>query len=139
MLRWGFLSYRQKNKRYTGVARFDALSESDQASVLRQTDALARQQQAEYKTMLDSRVRDATAAYMRGVEFPNPPVRMILLQLMESEKETCDIPSLRIRRSPDSISALSATCRQAALQHMLSNYARILVKQGGVCGTRSSL
>ncbi|OTD27421.1 hypothetical protein AW114_17500 [Escherichia coli] len=62
-----------KNKRYTGVAWFDALSESDQASVLRQTDALARQQQAEYKTMLDSRVRDATAAYMRGVEFPNPP------------------------------------------------------------------
>ena len=62
-----------KNKRYTGVAWFDALSESDQASVLRQTDALDRQQQAEYKTMLDSRVRDATAAYMRGVEFPNPP------------------------------------------------------------------
>ncbi|MHA4798739.1 hypothetical protein ACX92O_26415, partial [Escherichia coli] len=62
-----------KNKRYTGVAWFDALSESDQASVLRQTDALARQQQAEYKTMLDSQVRDATAAYMRGVEFPNPP------------------------------------------------------------------
>ncbi|EFD5223859.1 TPA: hypothetical protein ACGD6Q_004577 [Escherichia coli] len=62
-----------KNKRYTGVAWFDALNESDQASVLRQTDALARQQQAEYRTMLDSRVRDATAAYMRGVEFPNPP------------------------------------------------------------------
>ncbi|GAB0738930.1 hypothetical protein LL12F52_00990 [Escherichia coli] len=40
---------------------------------MRQTDALARQQQAEYKTMLDSRVRDATAAYMRGIEFPNPP------------------------------------------------------------------
>ncbi|WDB30469.1 hypothetical protein [Escherichia albertii] len=62
-----------KNKRYTGVAWFDALNESDQASVLRQTDALARQQQAEYRTMLDSRVRDATAAFMRGVEFPNPP------------------------------------------------------------------
>lgn len=62
-----------KNKRYTGVAWFDALNESDQASVLRQTDALARQQQAEYRTMLESRVRDATAAYMRGVEFPNPP------------------------------------------------------------------
>ncbi|TFO08155.1 hypothetical protein ELX89_16990 [Escherichia coli] len=62
-----------KNKRYTGVAWFDALNESDQASVLRQTDTLARQQQAEYRTMLDSRVRDATAAFMRGVEFPNPP------------------------------------------------------------------
>ncbi len=40
---------------------------------MRQADQLRRQQQAEYKTMIDSRVRDATAAYMRGVEFPNPP------------------------------------------------------------------
>ncbi|HBT1581068.1 hypothetical protein H5904_01080 [Klebsiella pneumoniae] len=61
------------NKRYTGTAWFDALNESDQASVLRQTDALAKQQQAEYRTAIDSQVRDATVAYMRGVEFPNPP------------------------------------------------------------------
>lgn len=40
---------------------------------MRQADQLRRQQQAEYKTMIDSQVRDATAAYMRGVEFPNPP------------------------------------------------------------------
>lgn len=60
-------------KRYTGTAWFDALNESDQASVLRQTDALAKQQQAEYRTTIDSQVRDATAAYMRGVEFPEPP------------------------------------------------------------------
>lgn len=60
-------------KRYTGTAWFDALNESDQASVLRQTDALAKQQQAEYRTSIDSQVRDATAAYMRGVEFPNAP------------------------------------------------------------------
>ncbi len=71
--------------------------------MLRQTDALARQQQAEYKTMLDSRVRDATAAYMRGVEFPNPPGEDDFIELMASEKETCDIPSSEIRRSPDSI------------------------------------
>lgn len=61
------------SKRYTGTAWFDALSEADQASVLRQTDALAKQQQAEYRTQIDGQVRDATAAYMRGVEFPNPP------------------------------------------------------------------
>ncbi|EMX0849499.1 hypothetical protein AAF302_000706 [Pluralibacter gergoviae] len=61
------------NKRYTGTAWFDALNESDQASVLRQTDALAKQQQDEYRTEIDSQVRDATAAYLRGVEFPNPP------------------------------------------------------------------
>jgi hypothetical protein len=60
-------------KRYTGTAWFDALNESDQASVLRQTDALVKQQQSEYRSMLDGRVRDATAAYMRGVEFPSPP------------------------------------------------------------------
>ncbi|WP_163360327.1 hypothetical protein [Klebsiella aerogenes] len=61
------------SKPYTGTAWFDALSEADQASVLRQTDALAKQQQAEYRTQIDGQVRDATAAYMRGVEFPNPP------------------------------------------------------------------
>ncbi|MCV5934393.1 hypothetical protein OFO87_30180, partial [Escherichia coli] len=45
----------------------------DQASVLRQTDALAKQQQAEYRTSIDGRVRDASAAYMRGVDFPDAP------------------------------------------------------------------
>ncbi|WP_205845617.1 hypothetical protein [Escherichia coli] len=60
-------------KRYTGNAAFDAASPEAQASFMRQVDQLRRQQQAEYKTMIDSQVRDATAAYMRGVEFPNPP------------------------------------------------------------------
>ncbi|EFG3628415.1 hypothetical protein ML015_03840 [Escherichia coli] len=59
-------------KRYTGNAAFDAASPEAQASFMRQADQLRRQQQAEYKTMIDSQVRDATAAYMRGVEFPNP-------------------------------------------------------------------
>ncbi|MFU1067560.1 hypothetical protein ACM2K9_15805 [Escherichia coli] len=61
-------------KRYTGNAAFDAASPEAQASFMRQADQLRRKQQAEYKTMIDSQVRDATAAYMRGVEFPNPPV-----------------------------------------------------------------
>ncbi|ENQ8170681.1 hypothetical protein ACEQ3R_001091 [Escherichia coli] len=60
-------------KRYTGNAAFDAASPEAQASFMRQADQLRRQQQDEYKTMIDSQVRDATAAYMRGVEFPNPP------------------------------------------------------------------
>jgi len=60
-------------KRYTGTAWFDALNEADQASVLRQTEALDKQQREEYKTAVDGKVRDASAAYMRGVEFPNPP------------------------------------------------------------------
>ncbi len=61
------------NKRYTGNAAFDAATPEAQATFLRQADQIRRQQQAEYRTAIDSQVRDATAAYMRGVEFPNPP------------------------------------------------------------------
>lgn len=61
------------NKRYTGNAAFDAATPEAQATFLRQADQIRRQQQAEYRTAIDSQIRDATAAYMRGVEFPNPP------------------------------------------------------------------
>lgn len=61
------------NKRYTGNAAFDAATPEAQATFLRQADQIRRQQQAEYRTAIDSQVRDATAAYMRGVEYPNPP------------------------------------------------------------------
>ncbi|HHT1685093.1 TPA: hypothetical protein ACTYOT_003268 [Raoultella ornithinolytica] len=61
------------NKRYTGNAAFDAASPEAQATFLRQADQIRKQQQAEYRTTIDSQVRDATAAYMRGVEFPGPP------------------------------------------------------------------
>ncbi|HHS9689901.1 TPA: hypothetical protein ACTW9J_000116 [Klebsiella michiganensis] len=61
------------NKRYTGNAAFDAASPEAQATFLRQADQIRRQQQEEYRTAIDGQVRDATAAYMRGVEFPNPP------------------------------------------------------------------
>ncbi|EKT7900119.1 hypothetical protein ACT49M_000813 [Klebsiella oxytoca] len=61
------------NKRYTGNAAFDAASPEAQATFLRQADQIRRQQQAEYRTAIDGQVRDATAAYMRGVDFPNPP------------------------------------------------------------------
>ncbi|ENE2372981.1 hypothetical protein [Klebsiella aerogenes] len=61
------------NKRYTGNAAFDAASPESQAAFLRQADQIRKQQQAEYRTQIDGQVRDATAAYMRGVEFPSPP------------------------------------------------------------------
>lgn len=61
------------NKRYTGNAAFDAASPESQAAFLRQADQIRKQQQAEYRTQIDGVVRDATAAYMRGVEFPDPP------------------------------------------------------------------
>ncbi|MCU6683296.1 hypothetical protein M8320_14985 [Leclercia sp. H6W5] len=60
-------------KRYTGNAAFDAASPEAQATFLRQADQMRKQQQAEYRTAIDSQVRDATAAYMRGVDFPNAP------------------------------------------------------------------
>ncbi|MCN7217692.1 hypothetical protein MLZ39_09750 [Escherichia coli] len=60
-------------KRYTGNAAFDAASPEAQATFLRQADQIRKQQQAEYRTTIDSRVRDANAAYQRGVEFPDAP------------------------------------------------------------------
>lgn len=62
-------------KRYTGNAAFDAASPEAQATFLRQADQIRKQQQAEYRTSIDSQVRDATAAYMRGVDFPNAPTQ----------------------------------------------------------------
>ncbi|ECO5283717.1 hypothetical protein FYE58_08710 [Salmonella enterica] len=69
----GLSSIPTNTKRYTGNAAFDAASPEAQASFMRQADQMRRQQQAEYKTTIDSQVRDATAAYIRGVEFPKPP------------------------------------------------------------------
>ncbi|MFA2493526.1 hypothetical protein GQE75_02950 [Escherichia coli] len=61
------------NKRYSGNAAFDAASPQAQAAFLRQSEQMRNQQQAEYRALLDGRVRDANAAYQRGVEFPNAP------------------------------------------------------------------
>ena len=60
-------------KRYTGNAAFDAASPEAQATFLRHADQMRKQQQVEYRTTIDAQVRDATAAYMRGVDFPNAP------------------------------------------------------------------
>ncbi|HAO1322249.1 TPA: hypothetical protein IHD35_000568 [Escherichia coli] len=60
-------------KRYTGNAAFDAASPEAQATFMRQADQVRKQQQAEYRTGIDARVRDASAAYMRGVDFPDAP------------------------------------------------------------------
>ena len=66
-------------KRYTGNAAFDAASPEQQSAFLRQADQLRKQQQSEYRALLDERVRDASAAYMRGVEFPNAPTQQDFL------------------------------------------------------------
>lgn len=69
----GLSSLPTSTKRYTGNAAFDAASPEAQATFMRQADQIRKQQQAEYRTGIDSRVRDATAAYMRGVDFPDAP------------------------------------------------------------------
>lgn len=69
----GLSALPEAGKRYTGNAAFDAASPQAQAAFLRQADQQRKQQQAEYRVQVDGRVRDASAAYMRGVEFPNPP------------------------------------------------------------------
>ena len=69
----GLSSLPTSTKRYTGNVAFDAASPEAQATFMRQADQMRKQQQAEYRTGIDSRVRDASAAYMRGVDFPNAP------------------------------------------------------------------
>lgn len=69
----GLSSLPTSKKRYTGNVAFDAASPEAQATFMRQADQIRKQQQAEYRTGIDSRVRDASAAYMRGVDFPNAP------------------------------------------------------------------
>jgi len=71
----GLMSLPTSQKRYTGNAAFDAASPQAQSSFLRQADQIRKQQQAEYRTNIDGQVRDATAAYMRGVEFPDAPTQ----------------------------------------------------------------
>ena len=69
----GLSSLPTSTKRYTGNDAFDAATPEAQATFLRQADQVRKQQQAEYRTGIDSRVRDASAAYMRGVDFPGAP------------------------------------------------------------------
>lgn len=69
----GLSSLPTSQKRYTGNHAFDAATPQAQAAFLRQSEQIRKQQQAEYRSQIDAQVRDATAAYMRGVEFPNAP------------------------------------------------------------------
>ncbi|ECF1701249.1 hypothetical protein E1B77_09910 [Salmonella enterica subsp. enterica] len=62
-------------KRYTSSAWFDALNTADQAKVMRQIDAMDEQARGQYRSDLTGRVKDASAAYMRGLDFPNPPTQ----------------------------------------------------------------
>lgn len=59
--------------RVTKTPYFNELDPATQGTVIRQADALRKQQQTQYRTQLDSTVRDASAAYLRGVDYPSMP------------------------------------------------------------------
>lgn len=60
-------------KRLTGMSAFDALNAADQAKYLRQAEAIGNQQRALYRGQLEGILKDATASYLRGKEYPNAP------------------------------------------------------------------
>lgn len=60
-------------KRYSGNAAFDAASPQQQAAFLRQSNELRNQARTQFKAQLVDRVQDASAAYLKGIQFDNPP------------------------------------------------------------------
>lgn len=60
-------------KRYSGNQAFDAASPQQQAAYLRQSMELRNQARTQLKAQLVDQVQDATAAYLKGIQFDNPP------------------------------------------------------------------
>lgn len=60
-------------KRYSGNQAFDAASPQQQAAYLRQSLELRNQARTQFKAQLVDQVQDATAAYLKGIQFDNPP------------------------------------------------------------------
>ncbi|WP_254660485.1 hypothetical protein, partial [Klebsiella pneumoniae] len=60
-------------KRYSGNQAFDAASQQQQAAYLRQSMELRNQARTQFKAQLVDQVQDATAAYLKGIQFDNPP------------------------------------------------------------------
>ncbi|WP_448196095.1 hypothetical protein [Raoultella planticola] len=67
------LSTLESAKRYSGNAAFDAASPQQQAAYLRQSNELRNQARTQFKAQLVDRVQDASAAYLKGIQFDNPP------------------------------------------------------------------
>ncbi|HHN8696079.1 TPA: hypothetical protein ACRR1C_005217, partial [Klebsiella quasipneumoniae] len=60
-------------KRYSGNQAFDAASPQQQAAYLRQSMELRNQARTQFKAQLVDQVQDATSAYLKGIQFDNPP------------------------------------------------------------------
>ncbi|HEC2559669.1 TPA: hypothetical protein R2K53_005523 [Raoultella ornithinolytica] len=67
------LSTLESAKRYSGNAAFDAASPQQQAAYLRQSNELRNQARTQFKAQLVDRVQDASAAYLKGIQFDSPP------------------------------------------------------------------
>ncbi|MEQ9887608.1 hypothetical protein ABRP55_13765 [Pectobacterium zantedeschiae] len=64
-----------ESKRQTGVAWYDGLTPLQQTMLKRQAETADNQQRAEYRADLESTIKDANAAYLRGQSYPSPPSR----------------------------------------------------------------
>ncbi|EOM8402088.1 hypothetical protein ACNGVW_002113 [Klebsiella variicola] len=67
------LTTMESPKRYSGNQAFDAASPQQQAAYLRQSMELRNQARTQFKAQLVDQVQDATAAYLKGIQFDNPP------------------------------------------------------------------
>ncbi|MDX6917479.1 hypothetical protein R9X49_20430 [Pectobacterium carotovorum] len=67
-------------RRVTKSTAFSLLDPSDQGRYIRQAMTMENQQRAEYRAQLTDVVQDATASYLKGVEYPNAPTEGKFIQ-----------------------------------------------------------
>ncbi|WP_446911389.1 hypothetical protein [Klebsiella pneumoniae] len=86
-------------KRYSGNQAFDAASPQQQAAYLRQSMELRNQARTQFKAQLVDQVQDATAAYLKGIQFDNPPSQGDFINAFgyrEGTKRFNDFENLRV-------------------------------------------
>lgn len=86
-------------KRYSGNAAFDAASPQQQAAFLRQSMELRNQARTQFKAQLVDRVQDASAAYLKGIQFDNPPSQGDFINAFgyrEGSQRFSDFENLRV-------------------------------------------
>ncbi|HCS8973659.1 TPA: hypothetical protein ACHVTY_005306 [Klebsiella pneumoniae] len=86
-------------KRYSGNQAFDAASPQQQAAYLRQSNELRNQARTQFKAQLIDRVQDASAAYLKGIQFDNPPSQGDFINAFgyrEGSQRFSDFENLRV-------------------------------------------
>lgn len=74
--------------RVTKTPYFNELDASTQAQVLRHADAMRKQEQSVYRSDLEGTLKDASAAYYRGQQYPNPPAQADFIRAYGFDKGT---------------------------------------------------